>query len=123
MWIRAALGIGLGLCLLQAGQDNGTVSGEVSDHGTAISGAIVTISNGRFVRSVTTDSGGRFTVETVPPGHYDFRTTAPGYAVFERTVVLRSGDGHRNWIEVKNLLPADQQTVPVAELAPRLARN
>lgn len=123
MLVRAAVGMILGLCLLEAGQDGTTVFGQVSDHGSPIAGAIVTISNRGFVRSVTTDASGRFTLEPVPPGRYDFRTTAPGYAIIEHPVTLHPGDGHRNWIEVKSLTPVDQQTVSVGELAPRLARN
>ena len=111
------------LGLLQAGQERTALFGQVSERGTLIAGAIVTISNGEFVRSATTDANGRFALKPVPPGRYDFRTTAHGYAVFERAVTVRSEDSHRNWIEVKSLIPIDQQTVSVSELAPRLARN
>jgi len=113
----------LTLGILAAGPESAPVFGQVSDHGAAVSGAIVTISSGGFVRSVTTDAGGRFTLGPVPPGRYDFRTTASGHAVYERSVVVRSGDGRRNWIEVKSLILLDQQSVSVAELAPGLARD
>ena len=111
------------LGLLQAGEESTALRGQVSERGSPIAGAIVTISNGEFVRSATTDANGRFALKPVPPGRYDFRTTAHGYAVFERAVTVRSEDSRRNWIEVKSLIPIDQQTVSVSELAPRLARN
>lgn len=111
------------LGLLHAGEESTALFGQVSERGFPIAGAIVTISSGEFVRSVTTDVNGRFAFKPVPPGRYDFRATAPGYAVFERAVTLRSEDSHRNWIEVKGLVPADHQTVSVGELAPSLARN
>lgn len=93
--------------------------GRVSDHGTPVPGAIVTISNDGFVRSVTSDTHGRFTFDAVPTGRYDFRTTANGYAVFERPVTVRFPYVHRNRIEVKHLIAADEQTVAVGELPGR----
>ena len=123
MLVRTVLGVLLVLCLLQASQDSTVLFGQVSQDGSPVTGAVVTISNRGFVKSVTTDASGRFVLETVPPGRYDFRTSAHGYAVFERPVTLHS-DAHRNWIDVKGLLPADQQTVSVGGLAARkLARN
>ncbi|HYL38200.1 MAG TPA: carboxypeptidase-like regulatory domain-containing protein [Bryobacteraceae bacterium] len=123
MLVRTVAGMLLALCL-SAGQDSTSLSGQVSEHGTPVAGAIVTISNRGFIKSVTADAGGRFAFEAVPPGRYDFRTSAHGYAVFERTVILHSDNAHRNWIDVKDLIPADQQSVSVTDLATRkLARN
>ena len=95
------------------------VRGQVSDRGTPIPGAIVTISNDGFVRSVTSDRQGRFTFDGVPTGRYEFRTTAEGYAVFERPVTVRSRYVHRNRIDVKHLIAADEQTVAIGELPNR----
>ena len=77
----------------------------------------MTLSTATFVQSVVAGEDGRFAMEDVPPGRYDFRITAPGYAVFEAPVVVRSGDAQKNWMEIKNLLPATQQTVSVSDLA------
>jgi hypothetical protein len=90
--------------------------GQISDGSTPVSGAIVTISNQGFVKSTTTDGSGRFILEPVPSGRYDFRTSAPGFAVFERPVVVHGGDSPRNRIDVTALVPVDQQTVSVIEL-------
>jgi hypothetical protein len=75
--------------------------------------------NRGFVRSTITDGNGRFILEPVPSGRYDFRTSARGYAVLERPVVVRGGDSHRDWISVTALVPVDQQTVSVVELMRR----
>jgi hypothetical protein len=123
MLVRTVLGLLLALCLSRASQDSTALFGQVSQDGSPVGGAIVTLSNRGFVKSVTTDAGGRFVLEAVPPGRYDFRTTAHGYAVFERPLIVHS-DAHRNWIDVKGLLPADRQTVSVGDLTARkLARN
>jgi hypothetical protein len=96
-----------------------TLYGRVSVAATPVAGAIVTVCNLGFLKSVTTDDQGRFAVEPLPPGRYDFRTSVPGYAVFERSVTIHAEDFHRNWIDVKDLMPADQQTVSVLDLVAR----
>lgn len=93
------------------------LNGLVSVGDAPVAGAIVTVSNRVFLKSVTTADDGRFVVEPIPSGRYDFRASVPGYAIFESSVVVHADDPHRNWIEVKNLVPADQQTVSVLELA------
>jgi uncharacterized membrane protein len=109
---------------LYAGQDNSALSGQVSEHGAPVGGAIVTISNRGFIKSATTDAEGKFALEPVPAGRYDFRVSAHGYAVFERPVTVHAENPQRNWMDVKDLIPADHQSVSVAELASRkLARN
>jgi hypothetical protein len=123
MLVRTVLGVLLALCFSRASQVNTALFGQVSRDGYPVGGAIVTLSNRGFVKSATTDASGRFVLEAVPPGRYDFRTSAHGYAVFECPIIVHS-DAHRNWIDVKRLLPADQQTVSVNDLAARkLARN
>ena len=77
----------------------------------------MTVSGPGFLKSVTTDDDGRFQIESVPPGRYNFRTSLAGYAVFECPVIIRSNDSRSNWIDVRELIPADQQTVSVADLA------
>jgi hypothetical protein len=95
------------------------LAGQVIDAGIPVAGAIVTISNRDFVKSGTTDGEGRFLVEPVPPGRYNYRISAHGFAVMERSIVIHGHDSHRNWIGVTELIPADQQTVSVVDLARR----
>ncbi|HLK50001.1 MAG TPA: carboxypeptidase-like regulatory domain-containing protein [Bryobacteraceae bacterium] len=122
----ALTGLTLGLLLatsVRAGDLGAGLSGQISDHGLPVSGAIVTVDNGSFLGSVNTDGAGRFTFEQLRPGRYQFRASAHGYAVFERIVTVRANSG-LNRIEVKDLIPADQQTVSVKELATRrMAQN
>src|SRR6185369_2393761 len=55
----------------------GIVRGRVTDHGRAVSGALVVLrpdgaglQNPNLRRSADSDSGGEFTIPGVPPGHY-----------------------------------------------------
>ena len=112
---RISWGLLLAACL-GAAQDGATLSGQVSDHGAPVAGAIVTISHRGFVKSVTTDADGRFAIDPVPVGRYDFRTTAHGYAIVERSVAVSAV--HRNGVDV-SLLPADQQSISVSDLQAR----
>jgi hypothetical protein len=93
--------------------------GRISDGSTPVSGAIVTLSSGDFLKSATTDDEGRFVLESVPSGRYAFRTSAQGYAMYECPLVIHGGDSRRNRINVTALLRADRQTVSVAELRRR----
>jgi len=124
MPFRTVIGLFAAVFMLGASQAGTPFRGRVSDGASPVAGAIVTISNKGFVKSVTTDDDGRFMFESIPPGRYDFRTSAAGYAVHESSVVVHSDDSRRNWVEVKGLLPADQQTVSLVDLALRKqARN
>jgi len=116
--------LGVALPLLSASQAGSALSGRVADGSAPVAGAIVTISSPGFLKSVTTDADGRFVLEPVPPGRYEFRTSARGYAVFERSVMVHCDDFRRNWIDVRNLIPAGRQTVNVLDLAAgKQARN
>ena len=68
-----------------------------------------------FVESVTSDGAGQFAFHSVLPGRYNLRVTATRYAVFESPVLI-SGNSARNRVEIKNLIPADQQTVSILSL-------
>jgi len=117
--LRTFLSVFVLATALVASQVGTSFRGKVSAGRFPVPGAIVTISNHDFVKSVTTDSGGRFKFESVPPGRYDFRTSVPGYAVHESSVIVHSYDLRRNSISVNERVPADRQTVSVNDLTGR----
>jgi hypothetical protein len=125
--ISVAIGVLVGLVLavkMRAETSGVTLFGQVSEHGAPVSGAVVTLGDGRFLQSVNTNSEGRYTFSAVPSGRYELRTSAHGYAVFERSVTIRSDKGHPVRVDVRDLLPSDQQTVSLNKLADRkLAQN
>jgi len=119
MFIQTLLTAVLTMSISGVGPPETALLGRISAGSTPVSGAIVTVSSGDFVKSTTTDEDGRFVLESLPAGKYAFRTTAQGYAVFECPLVVRGGDSHRNRINVTALLPVDQQSISVAELRRR----
>jgi Carboxypeptidase regulatory-like domain len=116
MLIQTALSAILAMSISGVRPPGPALVGSISGGSAAVAGAIVTISNRGFVQSTTTDENGRFLLQPVPPGRYDFRTSAQGYAVFECPVVVHGGDSHRNRISVTALVPVNQQTVSVTDL-------
>jgi hypothetical protein len=118
MLLQIVFGSILAVSVVNAGPQT-ALYGRVSVDAAPVAGAIVTVSNRGFLKSVTTGDNGRFVVEPLPAGRYDFRTSVPGYAIFERSVIVHAEDSHRNWIDVKDLMPADQQTVSIFDLVAR----
>ena len=98
--------------------DAGHFAGRVFDGPGAhqIDGAIVTVSTPvGYVASVTTGKNGEFAFNSLPDGEYDFRVTAHGYAIYERQITVSSTLGVKE-LDIRMLVPANKQTVSVAEL-------
>lgn len=76
----------MGSALAQGGSTGG-ISGSVKDeNGAAVTGAQVDVVNavtGVTERTITTDSGGNFTVTQLPPGRYKLVITASGFSKAE----------------------------------------
>ena len=84
----------VGTSVLRAAQQPTAISGVVSDQtGASVAGANVELVSGLVViRSVVTDSEGRYGVEGLQPGEYTVRVRAPGFQSVERPVnVAASG--------------------------------
>jgi iron complex outermembrane receptor protein len=73
---------------LRAAQQTAAISGHVSDQtGASVAGAKVELVSGVVgIRSIVTDSNGRYRVEGLQPGDYTVRVTAPGFQSSERRV-------------------------------------
>ncbi len=72
----------------------GTISGQVTDAGTAapISGATVSYTAGGVTRSATTDANGNYSLSDVPaPGTYTLTASASGYTSQTATVPVNRG--------------------------------
>jgi len=94
----------------QAGTRSARLGGEISDTaGRRLQGAHVTIqlvqdprtpSNLRFTpRSTTTDSGGRFAFDSLPPGRYAIRSLMIGLGRWQDTVLVEAG--HSNSVSIR----------------------
>src|SRR5258708_39864429 len=77
--------------------DTGTVRGTVTDqHGSAVTGAQVTITNAEtaYSRSVKSDADGSYGFQSLPVGRYTLRVTGTqGFKAFEeKNIVLHVSD-------------------------------
>jgi iron complex outermembrane receptor protein len=80
--------LAVGASVLGAAQQTAAISGVVSDQtGASVAGAKVELVGGLVViRSIVTDSEGRYRVEGLQLGEYTVRVTAPGFQSMERRV-------------------------------------
>jgi hypothetical protein len=104
--------------LLAADAVHARFAGRVFDGDGAkqIASAIITVSTpAGYVSSVTTNKAGEFSFASLPGGEYDFRVTAHGYAIYERQITV-SGDAGVKELDIRMLVPANRQTVSVADL-------
>lgn len=70
---------------------NVTASGRVTDaSGKGIPGATVAVTSNEqgFTRTVTTDNGGNYRIQQLPPGPYTYAITAPGFSAFTDNAVV-----------------------------------
>jgi iron complex outermembrane receptor protein len=78
----------VGASTLRAAQQTAAIDGLVSDQtGASVAGARVELVSGLVaIRSLVTDSQGRYRVDGLQPGEYTVRVTAPGFQSLERRV-------------------------------------
>jgi iron complex outermembrane receptor protein len=84
----------IGASTLRAAQQTAAINGLVSDQtGASVAGAKVELVSGLVaIRSLVTDSQGRYRGEGLQPGEYTVRVTAPGFqSVEQRVNVTASG--------------------------------
>ena len=101
-------------------QTTGDIRGLVTDpSGAVVSGAQITatLPNSGFERKATTDSGGQFTVPTVPVGTYDVKVEAAGFKTFKQPNVVVD-IGHVAQVDAALQLGESTQIVTAEASAP-----
>jgi hypothetical protein len=91
------------------------ISGSVKDpSGAPVAGAMVefqAVPSGGSPKSVSTDATGAFRIPGLAAGHYRIRVAQPGFAAFEREVVL--GEDGDATLEVRLELSGQRETIEV----------
>lgn len=99
--IATLLSLGLALCLgmvfsvtVVAQSETGSIGGTVKDAaGATISGASVSLVRAHAIqRTTTTDSDGKFTLDSLAPGTYALVITRSGFGSFSSAVKVVAGD-------------------------------
>jgi len=91
------------------------IHGNVTDpSGAVIPGAMVTISNPTYSRTVSTDETGRYSVDGLAAGHYRVRVHFGGFAGFDRSSFVVS-EGHETEVNAQLELREARQSVTVYE--------
>lgn len=115
--LKLALCILTALPLLAAG-NTPHLRGQVLDIGGThqVAHAIVTMTNANgYIASLETNQKGEFNFAALPEGEYNFRVTAPGFAIYERDLTVSSAALPQQ-LSVRMLVRKDHQTVSVADL-------
>ncbi len=91
----------------------GTLKGQVTDEsGAVIPNAKITITSGRYTRTITSGVDGSFSVPGIPTGAYTVQTTYPGMAPYQNTdVVVNAGGVTTLNIQMRVQLETQQVTV------------
>ena len=93
----------------------GTIRGIVTDpSGAAIPAASVTVSGSSFVRTVSTDETGHYSIAGLAPGHYSVRVYSVGFApLVESGLVLSAG--YETEADAQLAIKASRQAITVTE--------
>jgi hypothetical protein len=99
-----------------AAQAPGTLQGQVLDQsGASVPKASVIVSGPNNVTKVVeTNNDGVYTVPGLPPGKYTVRVTAPGFTLFEKTL-LDVAAGRPTALDIKLAVEISKQEVTVAD--------
>lgn len=113
-----ALVILIALAGLAAAQATlGIIKGRVLDEtGAVIPGAAVSITSGRFTRTVTSGNDGSYTVVGIPTGIYTVKVTSPGMAAYQASNVQVNAGGSLN-LDLSMRVAAEAQQVTVQDTA------
>lgn len=103
------------LALLSSAQPPATVHGLVTDSsGAFVPGATVVVSGSNgTVKTMTTDSQGRYSLAGLPQGAYTVRVSATGFGLFEKTGVELSNAQNLN-LDAQLTVALEKQEITVA---------
>jgi hypothetical protein len=98
-------------------QTQGSLRGRVLDpSGAAIPKAAITVTgSNQSVRAVESDNTGSYTVLGIPPGEYAVRVSAPGFGIYEQTVVVDAPGASASTLDVHLVIASEQQRVTVSD--------
>jgi protocatechuate 3,4-dioxygenase beta subunit len=94
--------------------ETGTLHGMVTDpSGAAVPGATVIVSSDDFVRNVSTDETGRYTLSGLAPGHYSVHIHAAGFSILGRSGLVLSA-GYETEANAQLTISPSRQAVTVS---------
>lgn len=97
----------------QSSTAKGTLHGIVTDpSGAAIPAASVIVSGANFVRTLSTDEIGEYTIAGLQPGHYSMQVHAAGFAPLEKSGFVLSA-GHETEADAQLVIKASKQAITV----------
>ena len=91
--------------------------GMVTDpSGAAIPGALVTVSSGELVHTVSTDESGQYVLPGLAPGHYSVWIHSTGFATFKKAGLVLSA-GYETEGDAQLAISAQTQEITVTDRA------
>src|SRR5881396_1828466 len=93
----------------------GTLRGIVTDpSGAAVPAASVTVSGPSFVRTVSTNESGHYSVDGLAPGHYSVQVHSAGFAPLVKSGLVLSA-GYETEADAQLIIKASRQAITVTE--------
>lgn len=111
-WVVVSFAVLL-VCSAAAQSTLGTLKGQITDEtGAVIPNTKVTVTSGKFARSVQSGADGTYIVPGLPSGTYTVSASAPGLAQFQNSAVNVNAGGTANLnIQLRVQIEAQQVTV------------
>jgi len=95
-------------------QTHSSVNVDVLDPtGAVVVNASVSLNSGQHAFNATPLKAGQYILTGIPPGHYDLRVTAPGFADYQLNGVAIL-PGVENHLRVSLMLPVEHQNVTIS---------
>ena len=99
---------------IPASLTTGSLHGMVTDpSGAVIPGASVTVMSANFVRHISTDESGQYTVSGLSAGHYRVQIHAAGFSTLDKSGLVLS-PGYETEADAQLSISASKQEITVA---------